>query len=165
MPRRPNDKTSQASHCNVIPIKWYFCPVETCRKSLPSKTAYTRHIRSNVRSDLDFVNYNMPQPTNNDQLLSSDSDQVAGMQVDFDPVSPSSNVLDDYEVYHQQSPLLPQPSTSPRQTRSSSQVTESNSTQRPSFRLPEECLPDRIEYHSYIYGKILFFMTTLCTDQ
>lgn len=152
MPRR-----HKTSHRNVIPIKWYFCPVETCCKSLPSKTAYTRHIRSHnvqVHSDLDFVAYNMPQPTNNDELLSSDSDQ-AGMQVDFDP---SSDVVDDYEVYQQQSPLPLQPGTSPRQTRSSSQVTasESISTQRPSFRLPKECLPDKIEYHLYIYGKFLF---------
>lgn len=165
MPRRPN----KTPHHNVIPIKWYFCPVETCRKSLPSKTAYTRHIRSNhVHSDLDFMTYNIPQPTNDDPLLlSSDSDQ-AGMQVDFrvDP-SPSSDVVDDsdYEVYQQQSPLPPQPSTSESPRQSSSQDTESNSTQRPSFQLPKECLPDRVEYHSYIYGKKIIFMTTLHTDQ
>jgi hypothetical protein len=165
MPRRPNDET-QTSH--VIPIAWYFCPVETCRRALSSKSSYTRHIRS-VHSDLDIVTYNtgMPQPTNDDQLLldqaelqldfnPTDNDQQlldqTEIQMDFDPSSPSSDVVNDYEVHQRQSPLLPQPTTSSSPQQSSSQVPESNSTQRPSFRLPKECLSDRIEYHSYIYG-------------
>ena len=99
MPRRPNtdkNRTSHASHRNVIPIAWYFCPVETCRKALPSKSSYTRHIRS-VHSDLDIVSYNMPQSTDDDQLL-LDQAETAELQADFNPTNDDQWLLDQAEI-------------------------------------------------------------------